>query len=227
MKNITVISLGGSIINPSGTPDVAYLKKFLWLLKAEIRRGRRFILVTGGGRFCRDYQGAARTLGTTSQERLDWLGIASTRFHAAFFQQVLGTLSHPDIVTDPTERVPWKRPVLLAGGYKPGRSTDYVAVALAKLYGVKTVVNLSNVDYLYTKDPKRFPSAKRVRQASWSELLKITGRTWTPGKNVPFDPAAAAFAARHKISVAVINGKNLHSLRALLRGKKFTGTQIG
>lgn len=227
MKKPTVISLGGSIINPSGTPDAAYLKKILSLLREEVRRGGRFILVTGGGRLCRDYQGAARSLGMTSQDRLDWLGIASTRFHAAFLQQVLGELCHPDIITDPTKRVPWKRPVLLAGGYKPGRSTDYVAVALAQTYGVKAVVNLSNVDFVYTKDPKRFRDAERIEQATWSQFLAVTGRRWVPGKNVPFDPTAAAFAARHRLSVAVINGRNLRSLRARLRGKKFTGTQVG
>ncbi len=223
-----VISLGGSLINPTGEPDVHFLKKFIGLIRSGARRGDQFIIITGGGKLCRQFQAALKNVAATTSADLDWLGIHTTRYHAEFVRLCFGALAHPSIVTDPGKRVAgWKRPVLLAGGYKPGRSTDYVAVALAKTYGIHTVINLSNVDYVYTKDPRTFKDAEKIESASWKTFLKITGTRWVPGKNVPFDPTAAKFAAAHKLRVIIAGGKDMKNLRTILSGnKKFHGTTV-
>jgi uridylate kinase len=224
-KKLFVISLGGSLINP-GQVDTEFLKKFLRLIINQTKRGNRFILITGGGALCRHYQSALRAITKPSNDNLDWLGIYTTRFNAQLVRLSFGKLAHPVVVKDPNKKVIFKEKILVAGGWVPGRSTDDDAVRLAKVYGAKTVINLSNIDYVYTKDPSKFKNAKKVKIASWPEFRKIVGNKWNPGKNAPFDPTAAKTAEKNRTRVIIANGKNLSNLKNILEGKKFKGTVI-
>src|SRR3989338_7901699 len=78
MKKLFIISLGGSLINP-GEVDAAFLKKFRGLILNRIKKGSRFILITGGGALSRQYQRALKSLAKPGNVDLDWLGIFSTR----------------------------------------------------------------------------------------------------------------------------------------------------
>jgi len=225
MPSLYVISLGGSLINP-GEIDTKFLADFKKLIESQTGKGSRFILVTGGGAPARQYQQGLKSVSRPSPGNLDWMGIETTRVNARLVQLMLGALAHKQIVTDPTRKLPFSSKVLIGSGWKPGRSTDFVSVMLAKAYGSTTVINLSNIDYVYTKDPRKFSDAKKIEQASWKELLKITGSKWNPGANVPFDPTAAQFAMKNKLRVIIANGKNLKNLKYILEGKKFQGTII-
>ena len=225
MNKMFVISLGGSLINP-GEIDAGYLRKFSELVKAQTRRGDKFIIITGGGRPAREYQEALKKIVKPSPDMLDWLGIYTTRFHAGFLSLIFGKLAMPALITDFEKQAALVKPVMLAGGWKPGRSSDGAAVKLAKLYGAATVINLSNIDYVYTKDPRKFKDAKKIKNISWPDFSKIIGAKWDPGKNVPFDPTAAKFAREHKLKVIIANGKNLKNLRLILKEKPFIGTVI-
>jgi uridylate kinase len=91
---------------------------------------------------------------------------------------------------------------------------------------VKNVVNLSNIDYVYNKDPKKFKNAKKIKEISWADFRKIVGDKWDPGLNVPFDPIASKIAQEAQMEVVIMNGKKLKNLENYLEGKKFTGTVI-
>ncbi len=223
-RKIFVISLGGSLIVPEKI-DVSFLKRYKAVILKQIEKNSSFIIITGGGKTCRKYQKALTKISKPNEKTLDWLGIYSTRLNARLIQMIFGKLSATEIVENPAKKIKFGK-ILIASGYKPGRSTDYVATALAKKYGARTVINLSNVSYVYDKDPKKFKNAQKQKRLSWNELLKITGRKWTPGKNVPFDPTAAKFAKKNKLKVIVTNGKDLKNLRSILEGKKFNGTVI-
>ena len=225
MKNLFVLSLGGSLMVPEEI-DTQFLKQFKKLIEAEIRRGKRFIIITGGGKVCRKYQTALRTVTRPSAESLDWMGIYTTRLNARLMQLMFGTLAHPNIVEDTNKKLPFREKILLAGGWIPGRSTDDDAVRMAHAYGAPTLINLSNIDFIYTKDPKKFPNARPVRGFSWPEYRRMVGDKWTPGANFPFDPVAAQFAQKHRLKVIVANGKKLANLKKILEGKKFIGTEI-
>ena len=97
---------------------------------------------------------------------------------------------------------------------------------LAKNLGVKEVVNMSNVDYVYDKDPKKHKSAKKLEKISWNGYGKLISRKWTAGMNVPFDPIAAKEAQKSKIRVSII-GKDLRNFENILNNKPFRGTTIG
>ena len=137
--------------------------------------------------------------------------------------------AHPTINKNPYDLesfVQAKESILIAAGYRPGNSTDYIAVLLAKQFGAKKIANLSNIDYAYDKDPRKFKDAKKIKDISWEEFQKIVGDTWDPGANVPFDPVASKHAAKEGIEVAILNGKKLGNFQKYLAGEKFAGTVI-
>ncbi|MDE2312365.1 MAG: UMP kinase [Patescibacteria group bacterium] len=225
-KQTFVISLGGSLIAPDEV-DINFLKKFRRLITRQTRAGRRFIISPGGGKTCRRYQQALNAIIQAKADDLDWIGLSTNKFHAKFLQLMFKTLAGPVMAENPNKKLPFTQKVLIgAGGWKPGRSSDDFSVRLAKIYGAKTVINLSNIDYVYTKDPRKFHDAKKISSISWPDFLKLIGRKWDPGKNVPFDPTAAQFAMAHGIKVVIANGKNLANLSHILAGKNFKGTTI-
>ena len=205
--------------------DVPFLKEFRSLILSQIKRGRKFIIMCGGGKICRKYQ-KALSLFTDSKEDLDWIGIHSTKLNANLVQLIFKNYSYPEIISNPTKKIKTKKPLLIACGWQPGCSTDYDAVLLAKTHGGETIINLSNVDYVYERDPKEFPGAKPIKTICWKHFLKIIGEKWSPGMNVPFDPIASRLAKKLKIKVIIVNGKNLRNLKAVLEGKPFAGTTV-
>ena len=225
MKKLTVISLGGSLIFPEEI-DVRFLKKFKKLIVEQIAKGHNFILITGGGKICRKYQQALKAISPVSGDELDWMGIFTTQTNSNLLRLMFGNLAHKKIVGDPEKRITYNSPVLTAAGWLPGHSTDMDAVQLAKTYGADTIVNLSNIDFLYSKDPRKFKDAKKIEKISWDGLLKITGRKWKPGLNAPFDPIAALLAKKLKLKAIIADGKNLKNLQNILENKKFIGTTI-
>jgi uridylate kinase len=224
--NLFIISLGGSLINP-GKIDEHFLNEFHKLIFSKTKKGDRFILITGGGRPARDYIKALKSVKrNTTSDDLDWMGIYTTRLNAQLIRLLFGKLAHPVVIEDPNKKVTFKEKVLVAGGWMPGRSTDDDAIRLAKIYSATTVINLSNIDYVYTKDPRKFKDAKKIESISWKDFRKIVGDKWDPGKNLPFDPTAAKLAEKLKLKVIIANGKNLSNLKNILEGKKFLGTVI-
>ncbi|MEK7061646.1 MAG: UMP kinase, partial [Patescibacteria group bacterium] len=130
------------------------------------------------------------------------------------------------VITDPTKKINTKKDILIAAGWKPGWSTDYCSVIMAKNSGLKTIINLTNIDYVYDKDPHKFPNAKQIKEINWREFRKIVGSKWVPGLSMPFDPRASKIADVLKIKVVIINGKNLERLEDFLNNKPFIGTVI-
>jgi uridylate kinase len=166
-------------------------------------------------------------VGKLTRDDIDWLGIHATRLNGHLMRTVLRDVAHPVMIKDPTRPIgSWKAPVLVAAGWKPGWSTDYVATRLAKKVGATTLANLSNIDYVYTKDPNKFKDARKIEQISWMEFRKMVGDVWDPGMNVPFDPIASKLAEQQKMCVAIVNGTNIKNLDRLLSGKSFVGTNI-
>lgn len=223
-----ILSVGGSIIIPKTGFDVSFLKQFRSLILRQVKKGERFILVIGGGATCRQYQTAAKSVLPLTNEDLDWIGIHTTIFNANFVKYLFKGYAHPEIVTNPNKRTSSKHPILIGAGYKPGCSTDKDAVLLAKTYKAKEIINLSNIEYVYTKDPTVYPDAQKIEQIDWKTFRKeIAGNTWIAGKNSPFDPVASREAEKLKLRVSILNGTNLKEVEKAIAGKAFIGTIIG
>lgn len=222
-KETIIISLGGSLVAPSEI-DIGFLKNFKHSLQKYLNKNKFFILV-GGGKVCRVYQKALLEFGAKNNDR-DWMGINISRLNAEVVKQLFDAESYPKIITDPLKKLKITKNIIIGAGYKPGWSTDYVSVLIAKTYGIKTIINLTNVDYVYDKNPSQFPDAKPLKEIDWKSFERIVGNKWTPGLSMPFDPRASKLASRLKLKVIMINGKNLERLEDFLNQKPFVGTII-
>ena len=226
-----ILSVGGSIVAPE-VPDTEFLTKFVRTVKDFLSKNpeTRLILVVGGGGPARIYQNAFRKVADAAEhsdsDAADWIGIMATRLNAQLVKASFGDLCKESVVTDPTAASEFTGRILLAAGWKPGFSTDNDAVLLAEKFGGDTVVNLSNIEKVYTDDPRKNPDAKPLDEISWSEFRKMVGDEWVPGKNCPFDPIASKKAQSLGLKVICAGGKNLENIRAILEGKVYVGTTI-
>lgn len=221
-----VISVGGSLIVPDQI-DTDFLTNLKSLVLEETANGRHFIIICGGGKTARRYQDAARAVGMLDAEDLDWLGIHGTRINAHLLRTILKDVAHPVIyhrLDDGIANV--EEPVVIGAGCKPGSSSDYIAVKYAAETGAKRLINLSNIDHVYTDDPKTNPDAEKIEDIAWSDFRKLIPEEWDPGLSSPFDPVAAREAEGLGLEVAIINGTKLDELKKYLHGEAFTGTQI-
>ncbi|MFH0853521.1 MAG: UMP kinase [bacterium] len=225
LNKLFVISLGGSLIAPDEI-DVKYLKNFKKVILAWVRRGYRFCIITGGGKTNKRYNMAAREITKIAPVDLDWIGIAATKLHAHLLRSIFGKWAHPVLYDNPEKPPKFVKPILFGGGYQPGHSSDVDAVLIAKALGIKTVINLSDIDHVYDKDPDRFPEAKPIKQINWSDYFKIIPKKWKPRLNSPFDPKASRLAKNNNISVYIIKGQRLSELKKALSGRAFRGTVI-
>lgn len=221
-----ILSVGGSIIISKTGFDIKFLKQFRNLILTRVKKGEKFILVTGGGAICRNYQAAAKSIANLSDIDLDWLGIFATQFNAQFVRLLFGKYAHPNIILNPTNKLITNKSIIVSGGWKIGCSTDRDAILLAKTYSAKEVINLSNIDYVYSSDPKINTNAKKYSKLTWKEFRKIIDSKWVPGANLPFDQLAAKEAEKLKIKVKFVKGTALREVDRAIRGQAFAGTII-
>ena len=225
MKEIIILSLGGSLIYPKEI-DVQYLKKFRTLILSYVAKGKRFGIITGGGWICREYIKKANDVVPLQNSQNDMIGILTTLANAQLVREIFADLAYNSVIIDFSTHVETDKPIIVGAGWVPGSSTDKDAVLLGKMFHAKTIINLTNVDYVYTKDPRKFSDAKPIKKTTWKEFKQIVGGDWKAGMNLPFDPIAASLAEKEKLRVVVLNGSDLANLENYLAGKEFVGTVI-
>jgi len=226
MKQQTiVISLGGSLIVPDGI-DTAFLTRFKKIITNYAKKNK-VIIICGGGNTSRIYQKHLRIMNNrVDRKTLDILGVAITKINALLLHGILDRHAESRLLADPTKKITIKKNIIIGHGWRWGYSSDKVAVMAAKTFGVQAVVNLSNIMYVYNKDPKKFKNAKYFKAMTWSQLRKIVGNKWNPGAHVPFDPVAARLAQKWKQRLIVMKGSDLKNFENFLHGKKFSGTTV-
>ncbi len=220
-----IISLGGSLIVPNEI-DIPFLKEFVLTLTAYVEKGFTFIVITGGGRIARTYTLSAKEITTPTYEDLDWIGIESTRLNAELVRVCFGQHAYSEIIFNPEHIPETDKAIIVGGGWKPGNSSDMAAVACAESVGAHIVINLSNIDSVYTTDPRYNPDAIKIEKISWSDFRALLPKEWNPGLNAPFDPIAAERAHTLGLEVSIMNGKNIENFKKYLNGEVFEGTVI-
>ena len=224
MKKTIVMSLGGSLIVPDEI-DVHFLKNFKNIIEHYIKKDFRFIIYSGGGKIARKYQKAASEIVNISNEDLDWLGIHATKLNAQLIKIIFKNNAESVVFDNPNKKINSKKNIIIASGWLPGCSTDYDAVITAKKIKANEIINMSSIDYVYDKDPKKFGDAKPFYNISWKEYRKLIDSEWSAGLNSPFDPVASKEAEKLKLKVVII-GKDSKNLQDYLDGVDFKGTII-
>jgi uridylate kinase len=222
-----VLSVGGSVL-VTGKEDRSYLEGLAALVR---RLGTEFplLVTTGGGRTAREYIVLGRELGLTEVE-LDEIGIEVTRLHARLLAARVGPpcpSRPPTTVSEAVHELRHASPIVL-GGTEPGHTTDGVAALLAVRLRASRLVNATDVDGIYERDPRKDPSARRIEQMRWSEFRAMVhaGTSSEAGQNFLFDRLGVDLLARSGIPLFVVDGRDLTNLESALRGSRFAGSRV-
>lgn len=220
-----VIDLGGSIVHPERI-DVQFLKKFKVFFRRFLQKKIRFVIVVGGGKLSRNFQSAASKITAVVDEDKDWLGVHATRLNAHLVRTVFRKEADPVVIDSRHRLSRLRHQVTIAAGWRPGWSTDYVAVMLAADFGASEVILAGKPAFVYDRDNAIHAGAKPIRSLSWRAYRRLIPQKWIPGIHAPVDPVAAQLAEKKGIAGIVIDGRNLRNFGNLLNGKEFRGTVI-
>lgn len=205
--------------------DTKYVEKFSNFLE-EISKRSKIYVVVGGGKTARKYVKAARQF-RASEFFCDIIGIYATRLNACALISALNldhSFSPFESIEDASKS---NEKIVIMGGTHPMHTTDGVAAMLAENVKADLFINLTNVDYVYDKDPKKFKDAKRYERLSYDGLIKILNdNEMGASANNILDLVAAKTIKRSKIKTLILNGKNFENLKNAINGKKFTGTIV-
>jgi len=228
-QNTFVLSVGGSLIVPGGIVDTKFLTDLNTFIRHQVSaKKRRFFIVVGGGSIAGAYINAAKEVrgSELTDADKDWVGIHATRLNAQLIRTIFQDIADPRVIKHYEIILKIEKPVAIAAGWKPGWSTDYDAVTLCEDYGVREVINLTNIDKVYDKDPRISKDAKPVDVITWKDYRAMVGNKWSPRMSAPFDPIASKLAEELGITVKILNGKNIANLEKAIDGKPFFGTTI-
>lgn len=194
---------------------------------AAFSRKNQLAVVTGGGVIARKYIAAARALGG-SETVCDQIGIHVSRLNARLLGTALGTSAFPDI-PDRLEDLAASTItglVVVMGGLQPGQSTNAVAALAAEVMHADLLVTATNVDGVYTADPRKDPRARKLDEVTPEELMKILASEGIrAGEYALMDPIAVRIIQRSRIPAVVIDGRDPSNLDRAFRCKRI-GTRI-
>ena len=221
-----VVRIGGFAF--PAEPNIAFLRRCASILKRISAEGIKLVVVTGGGRLARKLINGARALGA-SEAVCDELGIMATRMNAALFSIALGLPSPTKVLTSLPDigDALTRQDVVVVGGLQPGQSTDAVAVLAAELVGANLVVKATNVDGIYTADPRKHPGARKLDRLSYDEALELLSRkALRAGTYELLDPLAIRLAKRSNVLIRVIDGREPENIYRAVRGED-VGSLVG
>ena len=182
----------------------------------------------GGVGVVPDYIRASEIVGSPKDEVfLDDIGIEATRLNARILISALKDV-YPVPAIDFEEALTANYPIVIMGGTHAGHTTDAVAAMLAERVKASKLIIATNIDGVYSSDPKKDKNAKKFNKITPKELIKITisGET-KAGQTSVVDPLACKIISRSKIPTFVLDGKDLKSFENAINGNKFKGTIVG
>jgi uridylate kinase len=226
MMAVISISIGGSILVP-GKPDLELVRALAAIL-ARKARTHKLICVIGGGTLARDYIEPCRALGA-DESFLDEVGIAATRLNASVLLAALQGRAYHKVAFTLDEGVSalQHHNIVVMGGTHPGHTTDAVTVFMAEKARADRILITTNVDGVYTADPKTDPNATLLPNLTPERLVEIAGKmAHSAGSKGVIDPIGAKLIARSRILTYVLDGRDLRNLEAAIDGRKFHGTVV-
>ena len=220
-----VVKLGGALFRRE--PNVAALKEMGKVLEGFVAKGNQLVLVAGGGENARTYISAARKLGA-EESTCDLLGIQITRANAELLRLALGSIASskiPTTLSDLPHCVGSGKTVVM-GGLQPGQSTNAVAALAAEITRADILVNGTDVDGVYTEDPKKNSKAKLMRSVHVDKLLNwaMSGEVFA-GRYELLDPLAIKIMQRARIPTRFVSLSDPSNIIAALQDKDI-GTRV-
>ena len=221
-----VIRVGGSVVASPFNPKL--MNDYVELLLNLKQQGHAVAAIIGGGSLSRELIKTARSMGL-SEPAQDEVAISVSRVTAQLFVLRLGThgtLTVPTTIEDAAKSFK-KGKIVVMGGLKPGMTTDSVAAMLAEHVNADLLVKVSNVDGIYTKDPKKHKDAEKLERLSFNDLRGLFEKEkHEAGIHQVIDPEAVRILQKNKIKTVVVDGFKPENVLLAVKGEK-VGTLIG
>lgn len=232
MKPIITLSIGGSMLIPAmpagPRPDFGYIRA-LGKMLVRLSSKYKFAIVTGGGAAARIYSNSIREL-SGNEFMADQVAILTTWQNAYLLLSVLEGKAYKALpkTFDEAAQAFESNDIVVMGGTQPGITTDTGAVLLGERVGSRRLVNVSNVDAIYTADPRKDSAARKIPRMTHSELVMMAAQSDTrkAGENFVFDMLACKLLSRARMEAHFVSGKNLKDLENAIQGKKHSGTVV-
>jgi uridylate kinase len=220
-----VIRIGGSVV--ASPPNPAMMEKYCCLSRLIKQKGHDLVLVVGGGSLAREFIEIAKKMGLEEKEQ-DKIAISVSRLYAQLLNLGLSDLGSANVSKSLREAADLmhKGRIAIMGGLKPGMTTDAVAAMVAKKICANLMVKATDQDGIYTRDPRKYPDAKKIETLSFEDLSRFLEESrHRAGIHQILDPKAVQILRKEKIKTIVVNGFIPENLIAAIEGKK-VGTLI-
>ncbi len=220
-----VVKLSGEALMGDGSHglDAPTVQRIAADLAAAAALGTEIAVVIGGGNFFRGIQGAEKGI---ERARADSIGMLATVMNALAMEgaieaegraaRVLSAISMPQLCQPYSRQAALAhlakgRIVILAGGTgNPFFTTDTGAALRAAELSCDAVMKATQVDGVYTADPKRDPNARRYERLTHDEAI---------AQNLAvMDTAAFALARENGLTILVFSIREPNPVSRVLAG---------
>jgi len=215
------IKLGGHVIYENGKLMIERLRSYTTILKKAYWMGHGLSVVVGGGPPARVFIEAARSLGC-SESICDEIGIQLSRLNALLLTSLLGEAAYPQVPTsyDKAKEALASERIVVCGGFQPGQSTVAVAAIMAELMKADLLVVATDVDGVYTADPKEHANAVKLPRLTYKDLGRLIMESKAEaGTFKLFDLVAVKVLERARIPAIVVDGRDPSVLLKIIEGE--------
>ncbi|HTW36805.1 MAG TPA: UMP kinase [Rhizomicrobium sp.] len=204
--------------------DIQTVDRIASDIKEAVQAGTQVCLVIGGGNIFRGLSGAANGI---DRATADYMGMLATVMNALAMQAALEREGVPTRVQSAIPMMSVCEPyirrrairhmekgrvvIFAAGTGNPFFTTDTAAALRAAEMNCQAMLKGTQVDGVYTADPKKVPDAKRFETLSYHEVLSRDLQV--------MDASAVSLSRENKIPIIVFSIQTRGALAAVLRGE--------
>jgi len=204
--------------------DIGTVDRIAADIKEAVQAGTQVCLVIGGGNIFRGIAGAANGI---DRATADYMGMLATVMNALAMQAALEREGVPTRVQSAIPMMSVCEPyirrrairhmekgrvvIFAAGTGNPFFTTDTAAALRAAEMNCQAMMKGTQVDGVYTADPKKVPDAKRFEALSYHEVLSRDLQV--------MDASAVSLSRENKIPIIVFSIQTRGALAAVLRGE--------
>jgi uridylate kinase len=218
-----VVRVGGSVV--ASPLNSSLIREYVDLLKDLKRQGHEVVAVVGGGSHAREFIKVSAELTLTYNKR-DWVAIDASRSIAKLFARGLGRDGVLVRSLNKAELYLKRGKVVVMGGLRPGMTTDAVAALVGERVRADLLVKGSNVDGIFTKDPKKYADAEKLNKLRFEDLSRLfEANQHRPGINQIIDPEAVKILRKIRLKTVVVNGYDAENVLSAVKGEQ-VGTVI-
>ena len=226
-----LVKLSGEALMAGGSEiiDKNFLKTICGTIKQCVDMGTQVAIVVGAGNIWRGRQGEGM-----DRTRADHMGMLATVINCLAIQDMLENIGAPARVMTAVEMKAFAEPYIRnkaishlehgkvvifgCGIGSPFFSTDTAAVLRGAEIGAEIVLLAKNVDGVYTADPKKDPSAKKIPSIDYIDILKNELKV--------LDFTATSFSMENKIPILLFGLDDPNNIIRAICGEKI-GTIVG